>query len=105
MKADKSAGWLERNMAEGFSKVASGASLVFFSLPHTPRFLLNAGLGGRLHTHTPPCLNWSFQACASAWQKGLAFRAGTRQSLRVWWKNEAVLMELPYGSKHSLAGI
>lgn len=56
-------------------------------------------------SYTPPSLHWSFQACASAWQKGLPFRGGTRQWLRVWWKNEAVLMELPYGSEHSLEGI
>lgn len=61
------------------------------------------GLGGKLH-HTT-FLPLAFQAGASAWQKGHAFRAGTQQSLRVWWKNEAVLMELPYGSEHLLEGI
>lgn len=56
-------------------------------------------------SHIPPFLNWSVKTCASAWQKGLPFRAGTWQSLRVWWKNEMVLMEPPYGSEHSLEGI
>lgn len=59
MKTDlKSAGWFERNMAERFSKVASGVSLVLF-LPHSPRFPLKAGLGSRLHTHHPPSIGVS----------------------------------------------
>lgn len=56
-------------------------------------------------SHTPPSLCWYFRVCASGWQKGLPFRAGTLQSLRVWWKNETVLMELPYDSEHLLEGI
>lgn len=76
---------------------------VFF-LPHsrpTPhQFPLKAGLSG-----TPSSFNWTFQACASGWQQGLPFRAGARQSLRVWWKDDEALMELPYGSEYLLEGV
>lgn len=37
--------------------------------------------------------------------EGPSFGAGTLQSLRVWWKKEAVLTELPYDSKRLLDGI
>lgn len=37
--------------------------------------------------------------------EGPSFGAGTLQSLRVWWKKEAVLTELPYDSEHLLEGI
>ena len=53
----------------------------------------------------PPSLNWTFQACASGWQQGLPFRAGARQPLRVWWKDDEALMELPYGSEYLLEGV
>lgn len=53
VKADlKSAGWFERNMAEGFSKVASGVSLVFFS-PTYPQIPTESWSWWQAsHTHT-----------------------------------------------------
>lgn len=99
----KAAGWFEGNMAQRFFK-GSIWNQPGGSLPIYPQIPTESWSWWRA-SYTPPSLHWSFQACASAWQKGLPFRGGTRQWLRVWWKNEAVLMELPYGSEHSLEGI
>ena len=94
---------LKETWLRGFQRGLLESAWGFF-LPHscpTPhQFPLKAGLSG-----TPSSFNWTFQACASGWQQGLPFRAGARQSLRVWWKDDEALMELPYGSEYLLEGV
>lgn len=100
----KSVGWSEGSMASRFSKVAFGHSLVVFLL-HPPRFPLRAGLGGRFHTHLPPSIGPSRRVPVPGRRAFPSRQAGTQSSLRVWWKNEAALMELPSGSEHLLDSI
>lgn len=95
--------WCFLTSASGFSKMASGVSLAFF-LPHSPRHHLSnlALVVDFTHTTLPPLV---FLGMCQWLTEGPSFRAGTLPSLRVWWTNEAVLMELPYDSEHVLGGI
>lgn len=86
----------------GFQKGLLESAWGFFSPTFSPHpSPVSSESGSQWHT----ILNWTFQACASGWQQGLPFRAGARQSLRVWWKDDEALMELPYGSEYLLEGV
>lgn len=82
--------------------MASGVSLTIF-LSRSPGRPLKDGLGWQLsHSILPPLV------CPGVCQwltEGPSFGVGTLQSLRVWWKKEAVLTELPCDSEHLLEGI
>lgn len=94
---------VQSGAAETFSKMASGVSLTFFSCHVPPGALLKLdSVAAFTQTTLPPLV---FPGVCQWRAEGSSFGAGTLQSLRVWWKKEAVLTELPYDSKRLLDGI